>query len=420
MPKLRTKIKWVVMAFFLLQPPISGLAEQTYPSPFSEQALNQLSSELEQFFKKQELVGAGFGLATSSGPFFLQGYGFADREHGLPVDPNSTLFRWGAIGNTLTALIAVMLSESGKIDLDRPINRYLKDYKIPNEVLFNLCRRKSCAEPLPKRAKKITLRMLLSHVAGIQHINDGVSRPEPPIQKINNPKTNRGIAWILPFFAHNPLVSLPGHRFNYSKYGYILAGAVMEQAASLRYSELLKKYVSIPAHLKSLQPDYGWIDLPQRATGYVRQADKKIVPSPHPHSDISWQLPSAGTVSTLFDLTSYCSTLLNDGKLIKNRAARKQLWRRHYPKISGYGLGFRVGHWKNRKQVMHDGAQHKVRSLLTIYPDDNLCFVFVTNSEYASSKTTQYFMNTHIDELLSSPTNASPNASEKTSVKLMN
>jgi CubicO group peptidase (beta-lactamase class C family) len=376
----------------------TALAENTYPSPYSDATLEQLSQQIVGFFKQQKLVGAGFGLATAAGPFFLQGYGLADREKNIPVDPNSTLFRWASVAKTLTAVLAVMLSEKEAIDLDRPIERYLKDYSTPKQILFNGCKRPSCVEPI-KKSKKITLRMLLAHVAGIQHYRNGLSSPKPPLKAINNPSINTGIEWALPFFASKPLVSLPGYSYNYSTVGYNLAGVVMEHATGKSFAQLLKENVTEPNNLPTLQADYGWVDIPHRAAGYWQGDKQKIMR--RLHNDISWKLPGGGALSSLFDLTNYCSALLDGSRLLKNKVMRKQLWRRHYPKISGYGLGFRVGKWNNRQLIVHDGAQEKSRSLLVLYPEDNLCFTFVTNSEFLNRTAMQQFFYPRIDTLLS-------------------
>src|SRR5262245_21835788 len=49
---------------------------------------------------------------------FAKGYGYADLENGIPVDPKQTISRIGSVGKTFPWTAVMQLVERGKLDLD--------------------------------------------------------------------------------------------------------------------------------------------------------------------------------------------------------------------------------------------------------------------------------------------------------------
>src|SRR6266566_2736681 len=80
---------------------------------------------------------------------YLKGYGQADPS-GRPVTPQ-TPFIIGSISKTFTALAVMQLVESGKVELDAPVQRYLPWFRVAD----------------PVASARITLRHLLYHTSGI-------------------------------------------------------------------------------------------------------------------------------------------------------------------------------------------------------------------------------------------------------------
>ncbi len=83
---------------------------------------------------------------------WARGYGV--REAGKPEPVTTeTLFQAGSISKPVTAVAALRLVQAGKLDLDEDVNRKLVSWKIPENDFT--------------REKKVTLRELLSHSAGV-------------------------------------------------------------------------------------------------------------------------------------------------------------------------------------------------------------------------------------------------------------
>ncbi|MFD3262226.1 serine hydrolase domain-containing protein [Paenibacillus lentus] len=92
----------------------------------------------DQFFNrpeiKESMAGAAFVVVKGDKVLLNKGYGYADVEKKLPVDPNRTLFRVASISKVITATAVMQLAEQGKIDLNKDLSAYLGDVRIPNRI----------------------------------------------------------------------------------------------------------------------------------------------------------------------------------------------------------------------------------------------------------------------------------------------
>ena len=70
---------------------------------------------------------SGAVLVARDGQILLdKGYGFANREWGIPND-SDTKFRLGSITKQFTAVAIMILNERGLVDLDAPVKRYIDE-----------------------------------------------------------------------------------------------------------------------------------------------------------------------------------------------------------------------------------------------------------------------------------------------------
>ena len=153
-------------------------------------------AELEAFvdgvvhttMRQNNIVGATVAITQKDQVILLKGYGFADKEKQLPVDPESTLFRIGSVSKLFTWTGLMQLREQGKLDLDTDVNEYLTTLTVPDTF------------PEP-----VTLRHLMSHSGGIedrivQLFGDEVADMQPYAEILSRELPDR--------------VRAPGYRFN--------------------------------------------------------------------------------------------------------------------------------------------------------------------------------------------------------------
>ena len=201
--------------------------------------------EAEKALRSLRCAGASLCLFDASGVTGSLAFGLAHPPH-APVTPQ-TVFRAASVSKFVTALGAMKLKEQGALSLDRDVNEYLP---------FPL--RHPAAPKTP-----LTLRMLLSHTAGIHDGRD----------------YNAGIAQIVPlsqllrgdsFTAH-----LPGTAWEYSNFGAGIAGAVMEAAAGMDFEALMQETVFRPLGVEATF-------YPQRVRGDLADALRILPPGKRP------------------------------------------------------------------------------------------------------------------------------------------
>ena len=78
----------------------------------------------EKVYIGKEVSGAAVIYIENGEIIFSKGYGYADVENKIPVDPNKTVFEYASISKTYTFTGVMQLVEKGKIDLEEDIATY--------------------------------------------------------------------------------------------------------------------------------------------------------------------------------------------------------------------------------------------------------------------------------------------------------
>ncbi len=331
---------------------------------------------VEAVAQSQELVGLVVGVARGQTIVHLQGVGFEDREAEIPVDPEATLFRWASLSKGLTGIAAVQAERDGALTLDAQVADLVTEYTVPALLLPDGCADVACATPLADEQRSLTLADLLHHTAGVQHYNNGAAWPVPPLTATDDPAVNTGVAWALPYWIDAPLVSIPGAEFNYSTFGFNLAGVAVERSHDRPFDAVVIDGIAAPLGMETFAADRLWEYLPHRAVGYLRTDQGSIVPDGD--NDVSWKAPGGGFLSSGADLARYCAGVQADGLLLSAALRDDVLWATT-DASDGYGLGFAV----SAEMVNHTGAQQKTRTAVAWLPQDDTCFVVMSNSTYA-------------------------------------
>src|ERR1051326_259606 len=107
----------------------------------------------DRYVHDDSIVGAAYVLVKDGQAREWHSVGMADREMNQPVDQN-TIFHWGSITKTLTAVAVMQLRDRHRISLDDSITKYVPE----------LNRIHSDYGPV----SQVTLKQLLSHSAGFQ------------------------------------------------------------------------------------------------------------------------------------------------------------------------------------------------------------------------------------------------------------
>jgi D-alanyl-D-alanine carboxypeptidase len=306
------------------------------------EALAALSERADELAAADEFSGAV--LVARDGRVLLEdAWGLADREPDF-ANTLDTKFRIGSMNKMFTAVATLQLVEAGKLALDDPIGKHLPDY--PNEDV----------------AAKVTVEDLLTHSGG----TGDIFGPEFERNRLNLRQHDD----YVDLYGSRPLRFEPGSRFEYSNYGYVLLGAVIEAVTGQSYYDYVRNNVFGPAGMTSTDSLPESEDVPHRAIGYMRSGDAWVANT----DTLPWRGTAAGGgYSTVGDLMRFAQAL-NSGALI-SKATLTEATRPHQ---QDYGYGFDVRQQPIRSYG-HGGGAPGMNGDLRVYPGLGYVVVGLSN-----------------------------------------
>ncbi len=121
--------------------------------------LYKLEQRIEQGMQKGHVPGLALAIVKDQEVIYARGFGVTSVEDGgAPITPQ-TLFRIGSTTKPMTGTAIMRLVEAGKLDLDRPVKEYIDWLTLSEEDV----------------AGRVTLRMLMSHTAGLPNTLAGAT-----------------------------------------------------------------------------------------------------------------------------------------------------------------------------------------------------------------------------------------------------
>ena len=321
----------------------SGVAAAQSAAPEAGDA--RLDRIVSEAMRAEQIPAVTIAMMKADRIVYSRAFGSADLENSVPATPE-TLIRTASIAKSISAVAAMTLVESGRLDLDAPVQRY-------------------CA-PYPPKQWPVTTRELLSHTSGIRHYNPG---------EMENTRHYQWMADGFAIFAADPLLFRPGTGYQYSTYGYTVVGCAIEGAARERFEDYVGAHVLKPAGMTHTFVDDVLEIVPHRARGYqkingaVRNASLM---------DSSYKIPGGGYLTTAEDLVRFAQALL-DGKLLKPATLREMWTATAVSGKSAYGLGFELP--EQGKFVMHTGGQPGTATELFIIPQEHFAVAVLANMD---------------------------------------
>ena len=204
-------------------------------------ALNhRLDAAMTEYAMLDQFAGVAL-IADRGGVLLHAGYGLANRELGVAVEPGHR-FVIGSMSKSFTAALAVLMAEDGLIDLDAPVRDYWTGFEDPSDGA-------------------ITVRHLLTHRSGLHHwgVVDGFVETEALRAWSPRELVNR--------FAAEGLRFTPGEAVDYSSPGYMLVAIVLEEAGRAPFHALLADRIFRPLGLSGVIADSTRI-IPDRVADY--------------------------------------------------------------------------------------------------------------------------------------------------------
>jgi CubicO group peptidase (beta-lactamase class C family) len=352
-----------VLCLLLLSPATEGLAhddiapESVLTDPAELESF--MDGAVEALLESCKVPGATVSVVKDGEVFFAKGYGFADVDARIPVDPERTMFRIASVSKLFVWTGVMQLAEQGKVDLDEDVNTYL-DFEIP-----------------PTFPDPITLKHLLTHTAGFEERYRGLF--------------GAGIEDLLPLgeiVANNipARVFPPGQESAYSNYGAALAGYIVERVSGMPFEEYVEDYIYAPlgmTHSTFRQPVPAEMasDL---AVGHT------YVDGAFEAREFEYDPGVAdGAMSTsAVDMAHFMIAHLQNGRFGENRILQEStaetMHSRHFahdPRLTGMAYGFYELDCNGRRGIGHGGDLFYFHTDLLLLPEEGVGIFVSFNSD---------------------------------------
>lgn len=300
----------------------------------------------------------------------FQASGLADLASSRPITPQ-TIFRVGSISKVLTAIAVLQLVQDGQVELDQPMNSYLRSASI------------ECAVP---GAPPITVRQLLTHTSGLgelRRLGDLLVEPYVGLAMPPGQPPPR-----LADFYREPLTTKrpAGQGWAYANHGFGLLGLLVEDVTGREFSEHLRAEVLIPLGMATA--DFVLTDQVRHelATGYTKSRRGHWRAVPH------WEIapyPAGNLYASVTDLARLAAALLGRGANEHGRVLSPVSFDLLVepqspgtdPRTPRMGLGVWLGDESGLATVSHDGGWMGFLSSLLVAPEEDLAVIALTNSE---------------------------------------
>ena len=353
-----------------------GLAGIPRPAAFpvsrltESEAIAAVKALLDKDTAAERFSGAVL-VAKNGKTLFSGAYGLADREKKIP-NRLDTRFRIGSMNKMFTAVSVLQLVEAGKIKLTDPLGKYISDY--PNREI----------------ATKVTIHQLLTHTGG----TGDIFGPEFDSHRLQLRTLNDYVA----LFGKRGPQFQPGSRWDYSNYGMVLAGVVLERVTHQSYYDYVQEHVYKPAGMTlsgSLPEDQA---VANRSVGYMRSDSGGWTPNTDtlPYRGTS----AGGGYSTVGDLVRFATAVLSHkllnasftellitGKVETGRGPGK------------YAYGFEDERDKNGNgYVGHGGGAPGMNGDLRIYPKSGYVVAVLGNLDPPAAQRISEFLDSRLPQ----------------------
>jgi CubicO group peptidase (beta-lactamase class C family) len=258
----------------------------------------QLDKLILAKMEEANMVGLGAALIVDGKLAWTKGYGFADREKGIPFTPD-TVMNIGSITKNITGAALLKAVGEGKLSLDEDINRYLP-FKVENPY---------------RPGEKITLRHIATHTSSLV---DRTKVYRDSYRYEGRKRDDLGAflkAYFVPGGQHyakeNFLDARPGEQRAYSNIAAGLAGYIVELAVKERLDRYTVRHFFKPLGMDRTSWFPADTDMSRHARLYISQ-DTLLTPIPH-YESVTY--PDGGVRSSVNDLSKYFLMMLGGGQL---------------------------------------------------------------------------------------------------------
>jgi CubicO group peptidase (beta-lactamase class C family) len=354
---MRLRFVFVILVLFVSFSKGQELASASPESlGFSNERLQKLGSLLESYSDNKQMAGNVVLILRHGKIAYFKASGSRDIEAKSPMT-NDAIFRIASQTKALISVSIMILQEEGKLVISDPVSKY-----IPEFAETTVAESKTDGGyTIVKAKRKITLRDLLTHTAGIGY-GGGVAADKwkaAGIQGWYFADRSEPVAATVARMGALPNDAQPGEKFVYG-YNTDILGVVVEKVSGKPLDEFIASRITVPLGMNDT-----YFYLPNEkasrlATVYSLDNSKPLARAATPGTMVGQGAyldgprksfsGGAGLLSTALDYAKFLQMMLNggiyNGKRIISPNTVELMTSNHIGKLGnpgeGFGLGFSV------------------------------------------------------------------------------
>jgi CubicO group peptidase (beta-lactamase class C family) len=382
----RVSFAWIVLT---LLPAFAGT------DSIDAERLKLIPARMQEFVADGSISGAVYLVAYRGRVLAFGAVGSSDIENHKPMRTD-TIVQIMSQTKSFTGVAAMMLVEEGKLDLTRPVQDYLPEFK--GQLIEEKQPDGSISTHPPEHP--MTVWQLMCHTAGLPFLPSS-----GPFHRINF-NLNATLEEVVRGFAGEHLLTEPGRKYLYSNMGIATLGRIIEVVSGQEYSRFVQSRILGPLgmHDSFFYPPQS--KKARIAMVYQHENGKLVLsrgraqagdPAEY-RAGAKYPGPELGLYSTADDLFRFYQMLANgglfEGRRYLSAQALEVMKQDHTPDHSGYGLTFTV--LNNQTMLLnlaspgtfgHDGA---FGTGGWIDPRNELVVIFLSQMNDATAKSAQH------------------------------
>lgn len=192
-----------------------------------------LDRKVRAYMRKWAIKGASLAISRNDSLLYAKGYGWADEEQGIPMEP-SHIMRIASVSKLITAVGIMVLQDRDSLNIKDPVFG-------PDGILRDI---PAASYIKDKNYHKITVEHLLRHQGGFHRDPLFSSRDVKHQMQLDCPPCKDDFFELI---MSRKLRFMPGSWQKYSNFGYLLLSEIIEHVSGMPYEEFIRKEVLAPA-----------------------------------------------------------------------------------------------------------------------------------------------------------------------------
>jgi CubicO group peptidase (beta-lactamase class C family) len=339
------------------------LARAADPAAKARQALRGFDEVVGKGLDQLKVPGVAIAVVKGREVILAKGYGYRDVDKKLPVTAD-TLMAIGSSTKAFTAFLLGTLVDKGKVEWDKPVRSFIPWFRLYDA----------------QAGERLTPRDLVTHRSGL---------PRHDLLWYNNhTATRESLVRSLAYLQ--PSADLR-EKWQYNNLMFLTAGFLVETVTGRSWEANVRSLVFEP--LGMTRSNFSVADSQKDADFAFPYDERDGKIKKIPFRDITTIGPAGSINSSVNEMSRWVMVHINGGRLgDKQVIGADTLADLHRPYMTtgavptrpditpfDYALGWMVDNYRGHNRVHHGGNIDGFSAMVSLWPDDDLGFVILTN-----------------------------------------